>query len=365
MKLVLFIGDLFPGGAERQLVHLANGLAARGHQVTLLTLLNGDAYLESLSEKVSHVSLATKRPLSALIALVRYLRREKPQLMINFLLHATLLGRVACRMTGVACLTSYRNVSYGSPLRDGLIRWSSHLDHVTSSNVAAAIGTLYPRGKRRRLEVIPNVYLNGAIAELEPLPRQGTGFHWLFLGRLEAQKNLSALLEAFRTLCESPAQATSELPHLWLAGEGPERQALEQQIERLGLARQVTLLGHLDNPARALAAADAFILPSSREGMPNALMEAMAHGLPCVATPVGAVPEMLEGERGILTVDTSSAALAEAMQQLMLSSSAERIAMAERARAYIHSACGPDAVLERWDSLIHQATASVARDPTR
>jgi glycosyltransferase involved in cell wall biosynthesis len=346
MTLTFFIATLYPGGAERQLVYIINELASRGHKVTLLTLDQGEAYRDELDESVIQENLATRQPATALLKLVRWLRRERPDVLVNFLYHSTLLGRVAGRLAGVKVVSSYRNTSYGSALRDSLIRLSSPLDHLTLSNVEAARGVLC--SPTHPLQVIPNLYQSAFAASqsASALPeRQNNRFHWLFLGRLETQKNLTSLIEAMQQL---EAQASGRHA-LWLVGEGKERDTLMEQIDREGLGQAVTLLGHRADPLALLQHADALILPSHREGMPNALMEAMACGTATVATPVGAVPEMLADERGVLTDGTSSNELADAMRRLSQMPNAQRHAMAERATQYIHHACSLPAVVDQWE----------------
>ena len=138
-----------------------------------------------------------------------------------------------------------------------------------------------------------------------------------FLGRLHAQKGLDVLLAAMPL-------ALKNLPTLKLviAGDGPERGRLATQSLSLGLSDRVIFTGELDRPEEALAACDCLALPSRWEGMPNAVLEAMAAGLPVVASAVGAVPELVvtgkvdqnvPGETGLVVPPGDSGALAAAL----------------------------------------------------
>lgn len=132
------------------------------------------------------------------------------------------------------------------------------------------------------------------------------------VARLDKVKDQAGLLSAFKLLCDENAPAPCRLI---IAGEGPQRQALERQIDQLGLVQTVRLLGDRDDVADLLAECDVFALSSIAEGMPVTLMEAMAAGLPVVATNVGGVASVVEdGVTGTLVPASNSHALAEALK---------------------------------------------------
>ncbi|MDI5920888.1 glycosyltransferase [Halomonas sp. LR5S13] len=358
MSIFLFIGDLYPGGAERQLIYLCNGLVKRGWQVTLVTIKGGGAYQDLLDSRVTRCVLGGNSLLTVMWRLTKFLRQGRPSILVNLLFHATLLGRVAASIARVSCVSSYRNISYGSAQRDALVRLTAWLDTSTLSNVAGARGRLFPTRSRRQLHIIPNMYLGKIGAPVEGHLRQlhseehTSAFHWCFVGRLQPQKNLSALLHAFKQL-----SAVQPLPmRLSIAGDGREAEILQAEVEALELIGSVKLLGHISEPDQLFREADALVLPSRWEGMPNVLMEAMAAGTPCVATPVGAVSDMLgHGLRGVVARGTTSDAIAEAMGRLMVMLPAERQSMADSAKRYIVQACDVETVTDQWEALLRQA----------
>ncbi len=136
----------------------------------------------------------------------------------------------------------------------------------------------------------------------------------LFVGNLLRAKGLHELVEAFSAL----AARRPELD-LVLVGQGPERAWLDAQAARLGLAHRIRAVGAVDHEAVAtwLNAADLFCLPSHREGLPNGVVEALACGLPVVATDVGGIPEALTPDNGILVRPHSGSELASALQQAL------------------------------------------------
>lgn len=130
------------------------------------------------------------------------------------------------------------------------------------------------------------------------------------VGRLDAVKDQAGLIAAFRVLCEALPHERERL-RLVLVGGGSQRAALESQIARDGLSAQVRLLGNRDDVATLLAEFDVFALSSIAEGMPGVLLEAMAFGLPVVATDVGGVSEVVvAGVTGTLVAASDPKALA-------------------------------------------------------
>ncbi|MEO7972750.1 MAG: glycosyltransferase family 4 protein [Thermoanaerobaculia bacterium] len=206
---------------------------------------------------------------------------------------------------------------------DGVIAVSRGL----LADVAKATDTRsYGRAPTPSLRVIANGIdgekLRSRAAATPPFPRSDLASPVLVAaGRLARQKGFDLLLAALpRIIAAFPRL------ELWLAGEGPERAALALQVERLKLGGQVRLLGERRDLAALFAAADVFILPSRGEGSPYVLLEAMAMGLPVVATAVGDVPETLGDEAGAALVPPgNAAALGEAILGLLRSPGEARL----------------------------------------
>lgn len=135
------------------------------------------------------------------------------------------------------------------------------------------------------------------------------------VGRLDPIKDQEGLLDAFDLLCKSDKPFASRL-RLAIVGEGPERPALERHIARLELAGQVRLLGNRNDVPALLGEANIFVLSSIAEGMPGVVLEAMASGLPVVATKVGGTVELVvDGETGVLVAASNPAELAAALNR--------------------------------------------------
>ncbi len=159
-------------------------------------------------------------------------------------------------------------------------------------------------------------------AKLLPRPRV------MFTGRLHPQKNLPMLLDAWLEVSRrSPA-------NLILVGPGNDRQALSERVAALGLDGRVQFVGAVDNPADYLRAADIFVLPSLAEGMSNSLLEAMATGLPCVASGIGGNTDLIaDGSTGRLVADRTPEAWSRTLLDLLDDpAAAQRMGAAARRR---------------------------------
>jgi len=134
----------------------------------------------------------------------------------------------------------------------------------------------------------------------------------LYTGRLHQDKGLAQLIQAWKLLGSRWPTA-----RLWIAGEGPQHRELARQIEELDLQGRVLLAGVFDEIDELLSAADLFVLPSYEEGMSLALLEAMAAGLPVVASDIpGNRPLVSDGEQGLLVPPRDAAALAAAIDRI-------------------------------------------------
>jgi glycosyltransferase involved in cell wall biosynthesis len=152
----------------------------------------------------------------------------------------------------------------------------------------------------------------------------------LMVSRLSHEKGHVDLLEALAILKRSGTRR-----HTVIVGEGYERGAIERARERLGLQDDVTLAGHKDDVRPYFAIANLYLMPSHSEGSPNSLLEAMAAGVPCVASSVGGVPEIMTNERtGLLTPPSNPEALAKAIGRL-LTDPALAASLADNARIEI------------------------------
>lgn len=175
----------------------------------------------------------------------------------------------------------------------------------------------------------------------------------LYLGALERAKGLLELLEAYSRIRADPSLAESVLV---IGGEGPLSDELRRRVRELGLEPSVRFAGLLAGEARSrsFAEADLFVLPSHTEGLPNAMIEAMAAGLPVVVTPVGSIPDVIvHGENGCLVAARDPAALERELRRLIASPEL-RSGMGREAHRLAASRFSPEGAAERIEALVHE-----------
>jgi len=170
------------------------------------------------------------------------------------------------------------------------------------------------------------------------------------VARLSAEKGLNIFLEAAK-------QLTAEFPEALfvIVGEGPERAVLEQQARMLGLEGKVIFAGARSDLGGVYASLDVFIMTSFNEGMPLALLEAMAAGLPVVATSVGAIPSLIpDASKGALIEPGSSAAIVQAITPLLRDGELRR-RVGENAREHVRENFSAGRMAERYLQLYAEA----------
>lgn len=192
----------------------------------------------------------------------------------------------------------------------------------------------------QRITFIPN------FAEVEP-HTQPAGrpkeFLFLTLARLHANKAIDTLINAFAHVPDA---------HLWIGGDGPERKALEQQVQDYRLQDRVTFLGWRDDRWALLAACDAFVLASRHEPFGNAFMQAWAAGKPLVTTASqGPSHFVKDGENGLITPIDDVQALATAMNRVRADDLLRQAIAANGQKAYAQ-AFDKDKILSQWQDLI-------------
>jgi glycosyltransferase involved in cell wall biosynthesis len=292
-------------------------------------LYNGDKVvaqeIRQLDIPVIDLGMTAQWRLDALWRLYRLLRHEQPIILHAWVFHANLLARIIGRLARVPIIiTSRRNVHIGPPLREHLKRltasWDTHAIAVCDLARQAEIGraggspdkviTIHNGIDVERFTSLSSIKQADARQTLNtPAEASLLGT----VGRLHPQKGLPDLLTTFQRV-----KGTHPASHLLIVGEGECRTDLERRAQQLDVAGAVTFAGHRDDVPQLLALLDVFVLASHWEGLPNVILEAMAAGLPVVATRVGGVPEVVvDGVTGLLVPPRDPDALSEAILTLL------------------------------------------------
>jgi glycosyltransferase involved in cell wall biosynthesis len=148
--------------------------------------------------------------------------------------------------------------------------------------------------------------------------------------------------------------------HLALIGDGPQHQLLREQTRRLGLEERIHLPGRIQNVPEYLAKADIFVLPSLYEGFPNALCEAMASGLPVIATNCGTVADIITDRQNGLLVSPNSIDSLVAALTLLMDNPDLRLKLGVKAESVVER-FSINAVMETWDRTLQRAIQATQR----
>lgn len=365
MNILLVISSLNGGGAERVISLMANYWANAGHRVTLVTLggLGDDFYqlassvarigLDLLCES-EHTLAALTNNLRCIFRLRKSIKEVRPDVVISFIDRTNVLTILATIGSPVPIIISERTDPRFSQipriwswLRDFSYRYADVLVVQTFAVHKWAMS----RFKDCRVEVIPNpVIVPSGIRELSP--SRPLGKVVIAVGRLVRLKGFDVLIEAF-------SQCVASRPEwrLVILGEGPERGALEKLLRERNLADRVELPGRVQDVFPILSKTAFFVLSSRYEGFPNALIEAMACGLPVIATdcPSGPAEIITNGVDGVLVPIEDVHAMAEAMGRLM--DSDELRAQLASAAVNIRKRLSIQEIMSKWGTLLREGEA--------
>jgi glycosyltransferase involved in cell wall biosynthesis len=337
VRICFLIDRLGRGGSESQLLALIRHLDRRAFHPWLWLLGGEDAESRSLEPADCPVfrlgvhSLHHARTAARAVEFARFLRRERVDIVHAFFPDSTYFGVPVARAAGVPrVIRSRLNIAPpAGPLHRWLTRQTTRLVDATFVNCAACrSATLEHDGSTiASVCIIENgveIDKYQSLAPRSPAPRIG------LLANLRTPKDPQSFIRAARRVADVRPDAT-----FLLAGEGELRPALVELIRSLGLENRVVLLGTVADVPAFLADLDVAVLCSRSEGMPNALLEYMARGLPIVATAVGGVTQLLQdGVTGLLVPSGAPDRLTAAILRLLADTGlAERLGEAARRRA--------------------------------
>ena len=352
--IMLYLSTLHKGGAERVFVQLAERFALCGYRTVLVTSFVDKAKGEyELSDNVLRLSLEQeqivqsklKRNLSRIKKLRALCKEYKPEILISCMQEPNFRAMLAAAGLPVKNLVSVCNAA--DKEYPGIMGWV-----VGKVLMSGAEGCVFQTEEEKawfpkRLQDKGRIIMNQVNASFFEEEFSGERKDLVSVGRLTAQKNQKLLIRAFSRI----AAETEE--NLRIYGMGELRDELQQLINELGLEKRVFLMGNSNNVAGDIKGAKAFVLSSDYEGLPNVLLEAMALGLPCVATNCkGGGPAMVlrDGENGLLTPIGDEQALAEAMLRMLRDpEQAEKLGQAAKQSAENFR---PEKVFELWHNYV-------------
>lgn len=347
---MLHISQINGGGAGRVIVNLANYFASNNYRTILVTTFFREKEYE-VDSRVERLAIepdeANGSKLSRNIRRIRTLRKYcktyKPDILLTFLTEPIVRSVISTRGLPVKNIISVRNdpeAEFRSVSRKiiGKMIFPMAEGCVFQTDGAAR---WFPIKMQRRSTVIPNP-IECDFFNVVANPVKG---RIVTFGRLDPIKNHKMLIRAFGKVLETHPDSS-----LYIFGEGDEKASLQELIVNLGLEETVVLKGNTTDVPGAMSEADIFVLSSDSEGMPNALLEAMASGVPSISTdcPCGGPASLIMNEvNGVLIKVGDEAALVKTMSEFLDDPERAR-KMGEEARKNV-SEYSEEMIYPRWE----------------
>ena len=284
MKIAFYINAIHEGGAERVMVNLASNFANEGDNVILITSFK-DSWEYPYSTKIKRYILEEnktfrskiKRNIFRILELRKVLKVESPDCIVSFMAEPNYRAIIASHGLKIKTIISVRN--------DPNKEYPGKIGNLLGKKLLPlADGCVFQTSEAQRwfpkkLQDKSQIIFNAVKEDFFEINRQVVKNTIVTCGRLEEQKNHKMLINAFELVLKKHPDAK-----LMIYGEGKLRSDLTELIKSKGIEQNVLLCGNSNNVPEVLSKAEIFVLSSDYEGMPNALMEALAAGVPCIST---------------------------------------------------------------------------------
>lgn len=360
MKHIAFaIGSLFGGGAERVVSVWASALAEKGYTVSIIVY----SRLENeypISDKVNVYPIAESQKacndmslLKRVIAIRKLLKKLKPNTVISFLPNVQIYVRIASAGLHIPRIETIRI----SPWEADILKSKFSKLWLNCFETCSALilqsqdqKPFFSKKVQEKSVVIPNP-VNPRYLETEKTEYNSGSHKIVAAGRLSEQKNYKMMIDAVSSVSDEYRDVS-----LHIYGIGDLEEQLNSYIKESGLENNVKLMGRSNELYNVYKDADLYLMSSDYEGMPNALAEAMAIGLPCISTDCKTGPRDLidDSENGFLVPCNDPGALADKIRTVFALSAEQQEEMGKKARAKIIDFCGEKSSLDKLISLIEK-----------
>lgn len=376
MHIMIVIHSLRGGGAERVAVDLSAYWVRLGYKVSLVTQMTKKTDAYPMPEGVERYVMGTAHETGGGVrgaianwrrvrSLRKLIKKHKPDCVLGMMTTASILSVMAAKGLPCRVLVSEHTHPPMQKLPEAwqrLRRWAYPQAHAVVALTSGTARWIRDHIPGSRVVIIPNA-VRWPLAPQEPIvtvPEKGERLRLLAVGRLHSVKGFDLLTEAF-------AMVANYFPDwdLVILGEGDERQTLQKQIDEAGLAERITLLGRVGNMADWYQSADMYVLSSRAEGLSNTLLEAMASGLPVVATDCDTGPREIIRDNidGILVNPPEDPeALAAHLSDLM-ARPLKRTALSRRA-VDVKDRFSVPGVMAQWERLLPKKANPAAPSET-
>ena len=368
LSILHIVAPAQAGGLEEVVVALAAGLAARGHTVRVLALLDREGSRDPITRRLPGAGvevvptvLLGRAYARERAAVARACAVFRPDVVHTHGYRPDVLDGGVARRLGIPTVTTVHGFTGGdwkNRLYERLqIRAFRRFDAVAAVSRPIVERLVRAGVPRQRIHLLPNAWAGrppaldrAAARRALGVPVEGFRIGWV--GRLTAEKGADVFVEALARLGDVPVSVS-------IVGDGRERGPLEQRARELGLAERIAWHGLVADAAGLYRAFDVFVLSSRTEGTPIALFEAMAAGVPVIATRVGGVPDVVSPAEALLVPAEDPEALASAIRAV-LGDPAAAAARAAAARARLEREFGMDPWLDRYEKLYRGLTPAAS-----
>lgn len=355
-KIVFYISSLAKGGAQRVILNLTQSLLKKGYEVTLVTtaVVENEYELPQGAKRVVS-DIGEEEIVSNRITnfkkrfekLRNIWKKEKPDVIVSFIGKNNFMAILTAWGLQIPVVTSVR----GEPAEE---YYSKGLELLAKTLMGKATGMIlqtpdakayFPKWIQRKAVILDNPLNPEFIGEYYKGEREN---EIVSVGRLDSNKNQKLIIDAF-------VQIAEEIPKMKLVlyGDGEEKENLESYVKNSPYKDRIFLPGAVSNVKMRIQKSKLFVLSSNTEGMPNALMEALALGIPCVSTdcPCGGPRMLMEGkENGILVPVGNGEAMAQAMKNILQD---QELWEKYSKNAYkITKILHPDEVNNKWENYL-------------
>ncbi len=334
MKVCFIAGTLGRGGAERQLLYMLQAATQSLIGVRVLSLTQGEPYETPIRELGISVEWVgeKKNRFQRLRKIIASLQKDRPDIIQSSHFYTNFYAAVAGNLLGITSIGAIRNNVKSEMHANGFFgQLHLRMPKLLIANSRSAVGTAVSEYSVRshRLKFVPNVVMPSSA--IHKNGNRNGPLKILFAGRLVAAKRPELFVELASRL-------TAELPgddlRFVMAGDGPHKKEICDRLEANRIASKFSMLGEVADMSTVYGTASILVLTSSYEGTPNVVLEAMANGIPVVATNVGGISEILNDKRGLVVEVDDFEGLVAAAKRLIKDSEL-RLRLASNGPRYV------------------------------
>jgi len=362
LSCLMFIPSMGNGGAERVIATLANVLSEKDYNITIITITSSESFYK-LNKSVEIIGMGNfierknklnkygsliKSAIQSYLFFNRVIREKKPDIVLSFLTDTNIISLLSKPFHKT---TPFIVSERAEPnVRNPFYRFLTKFLYPTADILVCQsnkVAEFFPEYSQKKIKVISNPINEESIPKGLPTERKKV---IVGVGRLFPQKNFDLLIDSFYIL-------QNDFPEhkLEIYGEGYLRKQLENKINKMGLNEKVFLKGIKKDVMKHISDAELFVMSSNFEGFPNALVEAMASGLPVISTDfsTGVARDLVKAENGIIVPVEDKKAMYEAMHKI-LSSFELRNLMSDNNRGII-DVLSTNKIVDKWIEAFNEA----------